>query len=32
MGEIIWEKDFQAALEKAARTGNPVYHDFWFDG
>jgi hypothetical protein len=32
MGEIIWEKDFKAAFEKAKKTGKPIYHDFWFDG
>ena len=32
MGEIIWEKDFKAALQKAKKTDKPIYHDFWFDG
>jgi len=32
MGEIIWEKDFETALNKAKGTGKPLYQDFWFDG
>lgn len=32
MGEIKWERDFNEALEKAKKTGKPIYHDFWFDG
>jgi hypothetical protein len=32
MGEINWEKDFKVALQKATKTGKPIYHDFWFDG
>jgi hypothetical protein len=32
MVEISWEKDFKTALEKAKKTGKPIYHDFWFDG
>ncbi len=32
MSEIIWEKDFKAALQKAKKASKPIYHDFWFDG
>ena len=32
MAEINWERDFKTALEKAKKTGKPIYHDFWFDG
>jgi hypothetical protein len=32
MAEIKWEKDFNAALERAKKTGKPIFHDFWFDG
>ncbi len=32
MGEIRWETDVDAAVEKARRSGKPVFLDFWFDG
>jgi hypothetical protein len=32
MAEIKWEKDFEAALERAKKEGKAVFHDFWFDG
>jgi len=32
MAEIKWERDFNAALEKSRKTGNPILQDFWFDG
>lgn len=32
MGEIRWERDFEAALAKARQTGKPIFNDFWFDG
>jgi hypothetical protein len=32
MAEIKWERDFNAAREKARQTGKPIFHDFWFDG
>ncbi len=32
MAEIKWEKDFEAALERAKKEGKSVFHDFWFDG
>lgn len=32
MGEIIWERDFDAALAKAGQAGKPIFNDFWFDG
>lgn len=32
MAEIRWENEFDAALEKARKSGKPVFLDFWFDG
>jgi hypothetical protein len=32
MAEIKWERDFNAALEKARKNGKPILQDFWFDG
>jgi hypothetical protein len=32
MGEILWVRDYESALAKAAETKKPVFHDFWFDG
>lgn len=32
MAEIKWERDFHKALERAAKTRQPVFQDFWFDG
>jgi len=32
MAEIKWERDFEAALQRAKKEGKPVFHDFWFDG
>jgi len=30
MAGIRWEREFGVALEKAKRTGKPVFQDFWF--
>lgn len=30
MAGIRWEREFEAALEKAKRTGKPVFQDFWY--
>ncbi len=30
MAGIRWEREFEVALEKAKRTGKPVFQDFWF--
>jgi hypothetical protein len=32
MAEIRWETDLDAAIEKASKSGKPVFLDFWFDG
>jgi hypothetical protein len=32
MAEIEWERDFNAAMEKAKKSGRPIFQDFWFDG
>jgi hypothetical protein len=32
MAEIKWERDFNAAVEKAKKSGKPIFQDFWFDG
>jgi hypothetical protein len=32
MGEIMWERDFNIAVDKAKKTKKPIYHDFWFNG
>lgn len=32
MSGIRWERDFDAASEKAGRTGKPVFQDFWAEG
>jgi hypothetical protein len=32
MGEIRWETDLDPAVAKAAKSGKPVFLDFWFDG
>jgi hypothetical protein len=32
MGEIRWETDVNAGVEKARKSGKPVFLDFWFDG
>lgn len=32
MSGIHWEKEFQKALESAAKNRKPVFQDFWFDG
>jgi hypothetical protein len=32
MAEILWERDFPKALEKAMEAGKPVFQDFWFEG
>jgi hypothetical protein len=32
MAEIKWERDLNAAKEKARQSGKPIFHDFWFDG
>ena len=32
MAGIRWEREFDATLEKAKRTGKPVFQFFWYDG
>jgi hypothetical protein len=32
MSKINWEKDFQKAVESAAKNRKPIFQDFWFDG
>ena len=32
MAEIVWEKDVQAGLARAADSHKPVFLDFWFEG
>ena len=32
MVEIKWERNFDAAVEKAKKSGKPIFQDFWFDG
>ncbi len=32
MVEIKWERNFDAAVAKAKRSGKPIFQDFWFDG
>ncbi len=32
MAHIKWESDHSEALARAAQSGKPVYHDFWFQG
>ena len=32
MVEIKWERNFDAAVEKAKKSRKPTFQDFWFDG
>lgn len=32
MAQIQWGNDLEIALAEAAKSGKPVFMDFWFDG
>jgi hypothetical protein len=32
MAGIRWETDVGAGVDKARKSGKPVFLDFWFDG